>query len=45
MNKLNIFSKSPNFSNKGIFLQNKKMLEKRKYPLPPQRRMKGHDRS
>jgi hypothetical protein len=45
MNKLNVFSKSPKFSNEGTFLQNKKLLEKGRYPLPPQRRMKGHDRS
>jgi hypothetical protein len=29
MNKLSVFSKSLNFPNKGTFLQNKKLLEKR----------------
>jgi hypothetical protein len=29
MNKLNVFSKSPKFSNEGTFLQNKKLLEKK----------------
>jgi len=33
MNKLNIFSKSPKFSNKGMFFQNKMMLEKKEIPI------------
>jgi hypothetical protein len=44
MNKLNVFSKSPKFSNERTFLENKKLLEKkRRYPLLFQRRMKGHE--
>jgi hypothetical protein len=37
--------KIPKFSNEIIFFQNKNMLEKKKCPLPPHKRMKGHDRS
>jgi hypothetical protein len=33
MNKLNIFSKSLKYSNKGIFFQNKKLLEKKEIPI------------
>jgi hypothetical protein len=29
MNKLNVFSKSPKFSNERTFLENKKLLEKK----------------
>jgi hypothetical protein len=35
MNKLNVFSKSLNFSNERTFLQNKKLLKKERDPLPP----------
>jgi hypothetical protein len=33
MNKLNIFSKSPKFSNEGTFLKNKKLFQKREIPI------------
>jgi hypothetical protein len=41
MNKLNIFSKSPKFSNKGTFLQNKMMLEKREISIASPKKNEG----
>jgi hypothetical protein len=40
MNKLNVFSKSPKFSNERTFLQNKKMLEK-KIPIASPKKNEG----
>jgi hypothetical protein len=33
MNKLNVFSKSLNFSNERTFLQNKKLFKKKEIPI------------
>jgi len=33
MNKLNVFSKSPKFSNERTFFKNKKLMEKIKMPI------------
>jgi hypothetical protein len=41
MNKLNIFSKSPKFSNKRTFLQNEMLLEKSEIPIASPRKNEG----
>jgi hypothetical protein len=41
MNKLNIFSKPPKFSNEGTFLQNKKLLEKKEIPIASPKKNEG----
>jgi hypothetical protein len=41
LNKLNVFSKYPKFSNEGTFLQNKKLLGKREIPIASPEKNEG----